>query len=175
MTYILIYIPFINTLFSSTLPQNLTTQYSIVFLIIMVALFVTDRLSLFKVSYLRHSSKPIISYKAFEISIVALFFVLVFLNRNNLSYFNMFSESDELYAFREGEALAKSGGTLGLYLLLWMENVFLPILLVCSYKKQQKFKFYAYLFSFIINRTTNNMLYSINNVYKINCENKENS
>ena len=149
MSYVFIYIPFINTLFSSQIPSTLSLTYGLLFLFIMILFFITDNLTVLRQSYVRRSSKPRMDYKVFEIFVIFLFLILLFINRHNLGYFDMFAESDELYEFREGNALAKSGGVLGIYLLLWTENVFLPILLVCSYLKKN-FKFYLYLIAFVL-------------------------
>ena len=149
MSYIFIYIPFINTLFSSSIPISLALPYGAVFMLIMIMFFITDNLCLFKASFLRSSSKPLLSFKTFEVGVAVLFLFLLFIYRNNISYFDMFAESDDLYDFRGGNSLVQAGGVLGLYMLLWTENVFLPILLVCSYLQKSK-KFYIYLFSFIL-------------------------
>ena len=149
MSYIFIYIPFVNTLFTSSIPLSLALPYGIVFMIIMILFFATDNIYLFKESFLRSSAKPKVNFRTFEISVSILFLLLLFIYRNNISYFDMFSESDDLYDFRGGHSLVQAGGVLGLYLLLWTENVFLPILLVCSYLQKNK-RFFIYLFAFIL-------------------------
>lgn len=149
MSYIFIYIPFINSLFTSSIPFSLALPYGVVFMFIMIMFFATDNISLFKQSFLRSSAKPKVNYKTFEIGVIILFLILLFIYRNNISYYDMFSESDALYDFRGGHSLAQAGGLLGLYMLLWTENVFLPILLVCSYLQKSK-RFYLYIFSFIL-------------------------
>lgn len=152
MIYVLVYIPFINTLHSSNLDNLTSVSYSITFLIIMSAFFLSDNLVIGnKKNHVKSEKKGIsISYGAFSKIIGISFVILIFLFRNQMNFYNFLTESDEMYEFRLSTNLSSIAGSLGIYLLLWMENVFLPILLVCSYQKKKYIHSCLVLFAFIL-------------------------
>ena len=143
--YFLVYIPFIEALFVSGYPNSLSVPYIIFFFIAQCAFFATDSLKLGKKNY----GKGQFSFGQFEIFVYVLMIYLFIANINKMHMVNIFNmdESDVLYDLREENSSTSS--LLNSYLLIWMNHVFLPILMVC-YLKMQNYKKLAIAFTCMI-------------------------
>lgn len=124
--YIFAYIPFIETLSVGGYGPEFD-DYRCVFFLGMCMFFLTDNLTLGKSMFYR---KPLISYNKFQkLSLFILLFV-VLINARNLHFTNFISADNNLYDLRAN--LNVVGGTLVLYLIFWLKNVIIPIILICS-------------------------------------------
>lgn len=124
--YIFAYIPFVESLSVGGYGAEFN-DYRFVFFAGMCMFFLTDDFVIGKSLF---NKKPLMSYDNFlKISLFALLFV-VLLNLRNLHFTNFFSADNDLYDLRAN--LKVVGGTPVLYLLFWLKNVIIPIVLICS-------------------------------------------
>lgn len=124
--YIFAYIPFIETLSVGNYDYSYN-DYRLVFFISMCVFFITDNIRLYTIPF---NGKKQIEYKTFrKISLLCLILILI-LNINNLHFTNFITSKKELYELRS--ELSVVGGTPILYLLYWLKNAILPLILVSS-------------------------------------------
>lgn len=124
--YIFAYIPFIETL-SVGIYDSSYNDYRMVFFISMCVFFITDNISLYTNPF---NGKKQIEYKTFRrISLLCLILILI-LNIKNLHFTNFITSKQELYELRS--ELSVVGGTPIVYLLYWLKNAILPLILVSS-------------------------------------------
>lgn len=133
--YVLVYIPFMHTLFVAGYPPFLAWAYKSFFFITQCVFFLTDSMQLGRKIY---SEKKIVSFHTFEKICVVLMLILIALNINKMHMVNIFNadEKEMLYDLR-----AENGSTssaFNSYLMGWMNHILLPILMVC-YMQEKKY------------------------------------
>ena len=138
IVYVLAYVPMMNTLFVAGYPRDLSQPYVEVLFISMVLIFVSDGIVIGKkLMSGKHKRLPFVYL---EILTLILMGVLLVLNRSRLHFVNILSESDLLYDLREENNQEMRGG-MTLYLIGWLKQVFLPILMVAYLHTRQYLKF----------------------------------
>lgn len=140
VTYLLVYVPMINTLFVAGYPYPIYSSYSTVLFISMSLLFLTDRIVIGKALILENRKR--FSFKHLEILTVVLLAVILISNIRNLHFVNILTQSTDLYELREENNADMRGGVM-LYLIGWAKQVFLPILMVAYLKTRQYWKYAA--------------------------------
>lgn len=150
MCYIFVYIPFINTLMVTTLPFRITLPYIVVSIVVMCLFFITDDKYYFSKAFRNEKYRQIIKYSSLQKSVVFIFLIILFLFRNQMSFYNILSESDDLYEFRADFDMQQHVGVFGVYFLMWIEHILLPIFLVTSYLDKRKVATYSCFFGFIL-------------------------
>ncbi|MGV8135440.1 MAG: hypothetical protein AB2L20_09505 [Mangrovibacterium sp.] len=138
-TYILIYVPFIETLSVCGYGSDYN-DYRAVFFISMCCFFITDKMSLLSSSF---KTKVPISFQTFEMVSFGVLIFSVLVNVRNLNFVNILTQRDELYDSRSG--LQVVGGKWMVYILFWLKNAMLPCLLVYYLLAKKYFK-YAFAF-----------------------------
>lgn len=133
--YLLVYVPFTNTLYIMGLPNSLLVSYGAVFLVSMCLFFLSDNYIIGK-GFLNRV-KPFISFRFFEYVVWFLFLIVVLLNIRSMHYVNIFSEKEAMYELRSDYHVSNAGSFV-LYIVSWLGHSFLPILLVC-YLQQKKY------------------------------------
>ena len=149
--YLLVYVPFINTLYIMGLPNSLQVSYGLVFFISMCAFFLSDNTVIGR-NFLNRI-RPFISFRFFEFFVWLVFVLVVLMNISSMHYVNIFSEKEAMYELRS-EYHVSNAGSLVLYIVSWLGHSFIPILLVC-YLQQKKylkasFAVISFLFLFMI-------------------------
>ena len=134
-TYLFIYIPFINTLFVGGYSPSITYPYMFVFFISMCLFFYTDTICLFKKNF---NHKPRLKFRTLEILTFSILLIVIALSINKIRFVNILTESDLMYEQRADNSLA--GSSVG-YLVSWLKNALIPILMVCYLRTQHYLKF----------------------------------
>lgn len=143
-TYIFIYIPFINTLFVGGFDSSITYPYTIVFITSMCLFFYTDPIKMYKQNFM-HKAKWRFSF--LEILTFTLLFIVIILNINKIRFVNILTESDLMYEQRSENSLA---GSFAGYLVSWLKNALIPLLMVCYLRKRSYLKFALAFLAMII-------------------------
>lgn len=131
--YIFAYIPFNETLVVGGWGSSFF-DYRLVFFVSMCVFFLTDNIRLHERPFFTPTKIP---FKEFErIAWIALI-IVVALNARNLHLTNFLQSKKEMYELRAN--LDVVGGTPVLYVLYWLKNTILPILLVCYMRREDKF------------------------------------
>lgn len=144
--YVFVYIPFVVTLHIAAMPFSFRITAGFVFLILMCIYFISD--SYFTLTKFYIHKRRVFSFRSFEIIVIILFFITVFLNRGHISFENFLSEDNDLYSLRGENSILKLG-IVNTYLTLWLSHAFLPILLVYYYIDKKKFKFFLCILGFV--------------------------
>ena len=133
--FVLVYIPFLHTLFVAGYPFYLRIQFILLFFILQVLFFKTDSISL-------RLLKPtnLIKYSTFEKIVYLLLFIVLLLSYNKMHFVNIFSIDDAslLYDYREQNQ--NSTEILVSYLTQWLNNILLPIILIGALQKKSLIK-----------------------------------
>lgn len=126
--YVLVYIPFIESLFVNGYSDGARISYSLLFLFLISTFFLTDRIYILKKPFKR--KRKLISFN----TIIAITFILLaielVLNYSQLHLVNFFAEDNDLYSLR-AEANLK-----GIYFICWIRSALLPLLLVYYLNKK---------------------------------------
>lgn len=138
--FLLAYVPMIHTLFVAGYPAHLAESYVEVLFISMILIFITDGIVIGK--RLINGGRKRIPFKYLEIITLVLLGLVLIMNRDQLHFVNFMSESDIMYELREENNETMRGG-MTLYLVGWLKQVFLPILLVAYLHTRQYLKFAA--------------------------------
>ena len=126
--YVLVYIPFIESLFVNGYPDGLRLSYSILFMVLVSLFFLTDHIYMLK-SPFKKKRKLI----PFSNIIVLTFFLLaveLILNHSQLHLVNFFAADNDLYS------LTAEANLTGLYFVCWIRSALLPLLLVYYLNKK---------------------------------------
>lgn len=150
MCYMFVYIPFINTLMVTTLPLRITLPYIVVSIVVMCLFFKTDNKYYFSKVFKNEKYRQLCKYSSLQKAVVIVFLIILFLFRNQMTFYNILSESDELYEFRADFDMQQHVSVSGVYLLMWIENILLPILLVTSYIDKRKIAIYSCILGFVL-------------------------
>lgn len=149
-TYIFIYIPFIETIFTAILPLSLKISYGLLFFFLMILFFMTDK-SIYCSKFISKRGK-VLSFKHIEIIIWSLMLLTVLLSMNKIRFVNILSQASLMYELRSDNNANRS--IYLAYLISWLGHAFIPILLVTYYVGKKKIRFYltilAYLFIFMM-------------------------
>ena len=135
--YVLVYIPFVDSLYTCGLPSAISSVYGIVFLLCMSAFFITDRLYIAKTVVFK--TKKFISLHSLELFILVAFFLCVFVNRGNITFVNFLSDSSEMYERRASYATSLNYRFV-YYLVLWLSRFFIPFLSVIYIQRKKYIK-----------------------------------
>lgn len=160
--YLFVYIPFIVTLGIADFSTFVRLEYQWSFMIIMIMFFLSDHLYLYKRLFYRRKRKldqgvdpnrkrkmsRLISFRKYEIFTWILFIACVGLNIRNISFVNIFTDSQDMYEMRAD--YAGGSGLLSIYLELWIEHAFMPILFVCYLVEKKRLKSLLAGLTFII-------------------------
>ena len=132
--YLFVYLPFVHAIFVAyNISQLQTYSYCLVMMIIMI--------SLFKIggdwTILRDIVvKPQISLRTIEIITLILTLLYVATAHNSMHFVNIFTQSGDMYAYREQNSAVESLGGIA-YVQGWLFGAFYPFLLV-SYLKMKR-------------------------------------
>ena len=139
--YLFVYIPFVEALFVAGYQVSLSVPYIIFFFVAQCVFFATDSWQIGK----RYYGTNRVSFENYEITVYFLMAILILINFRKMHMVNIFSMDDRevLYGFRATNS--SSSFFLNSYLLIWMNHVFLPILMVC-YLKVKNYKRLAIAF-----------------------------
>lgn len=130
-TYILAFIPFNETLAVGGF-GSAYLDYRILFIVSMCIFFTTDSFSIKSNLFARKSKWSFLQFRRFVYLILV---VVVLLNITNLHLTNFMNSRDVLYDLRAN--LKVVGGTPVVYLIYWLKNALLPILLVCALQRKE--------------------------------------
>lgn len=133
-TYIFVYIPFMETVFSADLPNEIRYSYGSAFFCMMILFFKTDNLSFGKGLLKKFNNNY--SFKTLLYLYVILIILCLLANLNHIRFVNIFSQANLMYELR-AELHENQQGVLS-YILLWLSHAFLPILLVYLYVKNSR-------------------------------------
>lgn len=139
-TYLLAYVPMMNTLFVAGYPKNISQPYVEALFISMVFIFITDGIVLGKKFMLKKRKR--FSFRQMEILTVILLGVVVVTNISRVRFVNIFTDSSTMYDFRE-ENLDEMRSGYSLYLIGWLNQVFIPLLMVAYLHTKQYLKYAA--------------------------------
>ena len=120
--YVLVYIPFVESLFVNGYPDNIRISYSFLFFVIICAFFLTDHIYTLKKLFKR--KRKLISFNSVIVLTFLLLAIELFLNYGQLHLVNFFAADNDLYSLREGTHLT------GIYFVCWLRSALLPLLLV---------------------------------------------
>lgn len=134
--FILIYIPTIHTLFVGGYPEDKTILFISFFFITMCVFFITDSCMIWKNFFYNKERK--ISFFTYEVICLILFILLIYYNIENIRFVNFLEDKQLMYELRENNYLTRS--SLNNYLCIWMNHVFIPILMVCYLKEKKHVK-----------------------------------
>lgn len=132
--YLLVYVPFIHTLYVANYPIEITIYYITVFFIAQCMFFITDNIKLGKKNF---SSKKIITFRQFEIIVGVLFLIAVIININKIHFVNIFSSDQRELLYDLREENNSSSGVFNNYISTWLNHILIPILMVCYLKNKK--------------------------------------
>ena len=144
--YILVYVPFVDTLMTSGYPDRITIPYLIVFFVSMCFFFSTDRLVLYKNAF--SSRWKCLPFKYLEWLTVIMTIVVLLFNLHHMRFVNILTESQLMYEKRGDAEVSMT------YFLGWLRSALVPILMV-YYLNNKSYRKYmlcmmAFLFFFMI-------------------------
>lgn len=149
-TYIFIYIPFVETIYTAVLPLEIRLSYGILFLCLMALFFMTDGNTLFSIAICR--KRGVWSFRSLELIVIMLMLIAVFFNIGSIRFVNILSQADLMYELRADNNASRSSAMA--YLISWLGHAFIPFLLVTYYVEKKKIKFLltiaAYLLIFMM-------------------------
>ena len=120
--YVLVYIPFIDSLFVNGYSDSIRLSYSFLFLFIVSAFFITDRIYILKKPF--KTNRKLLSFNYVIVITFVLLLIELVLNHSQLHLVNFFAEDNDLYSLRSENHLT------GIYLICWIRSALLPLLLV---------------------------------------------
>lgn len=126
--YVLVYIPFIESLFVNGYSDWIRLSYSLLFCVIVCVFFLTDRIYILKKPFKR--KRKLISFNVIIVLTFLLLAVELLLNRSQLHLVNFFAEDNDLYSLRSESHLT------GIYFVCWIRSALLPLLLVYYLNKK---------------------------------------
>ena len=133
--YLFVYMPFVHAIFVAyNISQLQTYSYCLVMMTIMI--------SLFKIggdwAILRDIGvKPQMSLRTVEIITLALTILYVAIAHNSMHFVNIFTQSGDMYAYREQNSEVESLGGIA-YVQGWLFGAFYPFLLVRYLKMKRR-------------------------------------
>lgn len=146
--YVLVYIPFIESLFVNGYPNDIKYSYSLLLFVLVCLFFQTDRLYLLKKLF--EKERKLISFKVIIILVILLLPIELVLNIGQLHFVNFFEEGNDLYSSRADTQLK------GIYVVCLIRSALLPLLLVyCLNRKLYlglSAVFLAYLSVFMLDK-----------------------
>ena len=140
IVYLLAYVPIIHTLCVAGYPAHLAQSYLAVLFFSMVLIFLSDGIVIGK--RLITGRRKRLPFKYLEIITLVLLGLVLVMNRNQLHFVNIMAESRIMYELREENNQIMRGG-MTLYLVGWLKQVFLPILMVAYLHTRQYLKYAA--------------------------------
>ncbi len=120
--YVLVYIPFIESLFVNDYSDGIRLPYSFLFCVIVCVFFLTDHIYIYKKPFKRR--RKLISFNVIIVITFLLLAVELLLNSGQLHLVNFFAADNDLYSLRSETDLT------GIYLVCWIRSALLPLLLV---------------------------------------------
>lgn len=126
--YVLVYIPFIESLFVNGYSDWIRLSYSLLFCVIVCIFFLTDQIYMFKKLFKR--KRKLISFNVIIVITILLLAVELLLNRSQLHLVNFFVADNDLYSLRSETHLT------GIYFVCWIRSALLPLLLVYYLNKK---------------------------------------
>lgn len=120
--YVLVYIPFIESLFVNSYPDKIRVSYSILFFFLVCLFFLTDHMYILRYPFKR--KRKLISFNIIIVITFLLLAIELLLNRSQLYFVNFFEEDNDLYSLRAEANLV------GIYFICWIRSALLPLLLV---------------------------------------------
>lgn len=127
--YVLVYIPFIVSIYMAGLKGDETIIYGIILFIIMIAFFLTDKLYVGNV--LKYKKLNLMPYKRFETLSFFLLFICIIIMMSSMKFVNIFTEAEAMYDLRAENSASMEQWIA--YLLSWITHAFLPVILVYNY------------------------------------------
>lgn len=126
--YVLVYIPFIESLFVNGYSDWARISYSLLFLVLISTFFLTDHIYILKKPFKR--KRKLISFNSIIVITFLLLAIELVLNYNQLHLVNFFAEDNDLYSLRAEANLT------GIYFICWIRSALLPLLLVYYLNKK---------------------------------------
>ena len=120
--YVLVYIPFIESLFVNGYPDWIRLGYSVLFFLIMCMFFLTDGVYILKRPFKK--KRKLLSFNTIIVFTFLLLIIELVLNRGQLHLVNFLAEDNDLYSLRAETQLK------GIYFVCWIRSALLPLLLV---------------------------------------------
>ena len=120
--YVLVYIPFIESLFVNGYSDWIRLAYSTLFFLIICMFFLTDRIYILKRQFKK--KRKLLSFNYIIVFTFLLLIIELVLNRGQLHLVNFFAEDNDLYSLRSETHLK------GVYFVCWIRSALLPLLLV---------------------------------------------
>lgn len=149
--YIFAYIPILEAIFTTyNMPLSLRWWYGFSIFSLMCLFFLTDNHYIGKKFF--YLPRKLLPVKIIYVLTFTVILILLVFNIGNLRFVNIITQRELMYEMR-GElaenALPGSG-----YIIFWLSNAFLPLLLIYSLKKKDKKKYFviigAYLLVFML-------------------------
>lgn len=145
--YILVYIPFVDALLTTSYPIPMTIGYITVFFISMCVFFRSDNYVLF--ASLFNKKRRTIPFAVIEIITILLLLYVVMLNRGHMTWINFLTDSKLMYEARDENDIS------AVYFVGWLGNALLPILMIFYLKRETYIKYglciIAYILLYMIN------------------------
>ena len=135
--YVLVYIPFVDSLYTCGLPSSTSLVYGVVFFACMSMFFLTDNVFLAK--KLVSDKHAVISFRTFELIVAILLFASLFVNRGNMTFVNFLDDASDLYERRAAYS-SRLDMRVFYYIVLWLSHFLLPLLSVIYIKEKKYIK-----------------------------------
>lgn len=147
MGYIFMYIPIIESVFA-TYYLSFTTriEYAVVLVVCMSLFFYSDQMFLFKKEFSKKSKTVNISIIRYIV--ITLCLILFITNIGNLRFVNVFTQRELMYDLRS-ELAENSMFGMG-YIIKWLSNAFLPLLLIYYLKKKNWIRYWQIIGFYIL-------------------------
>lgn len=139
MGYIFMYIPIIESVFvTNNLSSLIRLEYALTFSFCMSCFFYTDRLFILKNQF--NTKVKTINLNVIRIFVIFCCVILLIINIGNLRFVNVFTQRELMYDLRSE---LSENRTLGLgYIIKWLSNAFLPLLLVYYLKAKNWIRYW---------------------------------
>lgn len=133
--YLFVYMPFVHAIFVAyNISQLQTYSYCLVMMTIMISLFkIGGDLAILRDIVV----KPQMSLRTVEIITLALTILYVAIAHNSMHFVNIFTQSGDMYAYREQNSEVESLGGIA-YVQGWLFGAFYPFLLVRYLKMKRR-------------------------------------
>ena len=125
--YVLVYIPFVDALYTCGLPDSISTPYGVLFFLCMSLFFITDDISIGRRFVVRN--KRLIPFHVFELITVGILLICVISNIGNMTFVNFLTDASDLYEKR-AEYTSSGLSRIIFYFVLWLAHFLLPFLSV---------------------------------------------
>ena len=110
--YVLVYIPFIESLFVNGYSDWIRLSYSFLFFMIVCVFFLTDHVYLYKKLFKK--KHQVVSFNSIIVITFILLMIELFFNRDQLHLVNFFAENNDLYSLRSETHIN------GIYFVCWI-------------------------------------------------------